>query len=210
MIPLLSLIYWPPQALTVAILIGVAGGVQLIPQTVRRVRWREILPMVVAAGFAIPVGTWLLFLGGTEMARRGIGLVVLLSSLVLMTGWTYRGPRNVVTGAVAGSVSGVLNGFAGAGSVLPTLYFVAADEPAVVIRANIFFVVFLFICMTAVALAFSGTVTGETLVHAVALFVPYAATIWAGSRLFHRTADRTYRLAVLCLLAAIGGGVAFA
>ena len=210
MIPLMSLVYWPPQALTIAIMIGVVGGLQMIPQTIRYVRWRDVVPITAAAAIAIPVGTALLFLGGSEISRRAIGGIILLSSLVLLTGWTYRGPRNAVTSAAAGAVAGLMNGFAGAGSVIPTLYFVASHERAVILRANIFTVVMIFLVITAISLAFRGTVTWESALIAAALLPPYGATIWIGSRLFHQSTERVYRLAVLWLLTAIGAFVAFA
>ena len=209
MIPLMSLVYRPPQALTIAIMIGVVGGIQMIPQTVRHVRWRDVLPMTATAAIAIPIGTTFLFLADPEISRRGIGGLVLLSSIILLSGWTYRGPRNPVTSAMAGAVAGLVNGFAGAGSVIPTLYFVASQERAVILRANIFTVVSIFIFITAIALAFRGTVNWESITIAVALLVPYGITIWIGSHLFHRSSDRMYRLAVLWLLAAIGTFVAF-
>ena len=208
MIPLMSLVYWPPQALTIAIMIGVVGGIQMIPQTVRHVRWRDVVPMTAAAVIAIPIGTTFLFLVDPEISRRSIGGLVLFSSLVLLSGWTYRGPRNPVTSATAGAVAGVMNGFAGAGSVIPTLYFVASQERAVILRANIFTVVTIFIFITAISLAFRGTVTWESMTIAAALLVPYGTTIWIGSHLFHRSSDRMYRLAVLWLLATIGAFVA--
>ncbi len=204
MIPLMSLVYWPPQAMTIAILIGVAGAVQLVPQTSRHVRWRDVGPMTGAAAVAIPAGTAFLFMADPAVIRRVMGAVVLLTSLVLLSGWTYRGPRTPATSAVAGAAAGLINGSVGAGSVIPTLYFVASREPAVVLRANIFTTVTLFLVITAAALAFRGTVTVEVVTIAAALLVPYALTIWVGSRLFRRATERAYRLAVLWLLAAIG------
>lgn len=208
MIPLMSLVYWPPQALTMAILIGVVGAIQLIPQTIRYVQWRHVLPMTASAAIAIPIGTAFLFIVDPEITRRSIGGLVLLSSIVLLSGWTYQGPRNPITSTAAGAVAGFMNGFAGAGSVIPTLYFVAGQERAIFSRANIFTVVTLFIIITAIALAFRGMVNAESVTIAAALLAPYGVAIWIGSRLFHRSTDRAYRLAVLWLLAAIGAFVA--
>ena len=207
MIPLMSLVYWPPQALTIAIMIGVVGGIQMIPQTVRHVRWRDVVPMTAAAAIGIPIGTTFLFLVDPEISRRSIGALVLLSSIVLLSGWTYRGPRNPITSTTAGAVAGLMNGFAGAGSVIPTLYFVASEERSVILRANIFTVVMIFLFITAASLAFHGTVTWESVTIAAALLIPYGATIWIGSHLFHKSSDRMYRLTVLWLLAAIGAFV---
>jgi uncharacterized membrane protein YfcA len=208
MIPLMSLVYWPPQALTVAILIGVVGAIQLIPQTVRYVRWQQILPMTASATITIPIGTALLLIVDPEITRRSIGGLVLISSIVLLSGWTYRGPRNSITSTAAGAVAGFLNGFAGAASIIPTLYFVASQERTIILRANTFAVVSLFIFITAIALAFRGTVNEVSLTIAGALLLPYGVAIWIGSRLFHRSTDRTYRLVVLWLLATIGTFVA--
>lgn len=208
MIPLMSLVYWPPQALTIAIMIGVAGSIQMVPQTIPHVRWRDVAPMVGAAAIAIPIGTGLLFLADPEISRRTIGVIVLISSLILLSGWTYRGPRNPFLSTIAGAGAGLLNGFAGAGSLIPTLYFVASNERAVILRANIFTVVSIFLVITTISLAFRGTVTLESLIIAAALLVPYAGTMWIGSHIFHRSSDRLFRLAALWLLAAIGAFVA--
>ena len=208
MIPLMSLVYWPPQAMTVAIMIGVAGAVQLVPQTIRHVRWRDVGPMTGTAAVAIPIGAAFLFVAEPAVVRRCMGAVVMLSALVLLSGWTYRGPRNPATGALAGAAAGLMNGFAGAGSVIPTLYFMASREQIVVLRANIFTAVSLFLVVTAISLASRGTMTRETATIAAALMLPYGLAIWAGSRLFRRATDRAYRLAVLWLLAAIGTFVA--
>ena len=208
MIPLMSLVYWPPQALTMAILIGVVGAIQLIPQTIKYVQWQHVLPMTASAAIAIPIGTALLLIVDPEIMRRSIGGFVLLSSIILLSAWTYQGPRNPTTSIAAGAVAGFINGFAGAGSVIPTLYFVSSKERAITLRANIFTVVSLMIFITAIALAFRGTVNAESLAIAGALLLPYGVTIWIGSQLFHRSTDRTYRLVVLWLLAAIGTFVA--
>ena len=208
MIPLMSLVYWPPQALTIAIMIGVVGSIQMIPQTLQYVQWRQVFPLIGASVISIPLGTALLFLVDPSTSRRAIGLIVLFASLILISGWTYSGPRNSYVGLVAGASAGILNGFAGAGSLIPTLYFVASTEEARILRANIFTVVSLFLVITTVALAFRGTVTSESIRIASALLIPYVASMWVGSKMFHLASDKLFRHLALWTLALVGAFVA--
>jgi uncharacterized membrane protein YfcA len=63
--------------------------------------WREILPIYIAAAFAVPFGTMALLVLDPTLLRWCIAIVILLLLSVLVSGWHYRGrPRLPLTTAV--------------------------------------------------------------------------------------------------------------
>jgi uncharacterized membrane protein YfcA len=68
--PVLSILIGPREAVPIVLLLNAVTNVQLIPGAVRHVRWREALPIAIAAALTMPLGAWALFVIDEVVMRR--------------------------------------------------------------------------------------------------------------------------------------------
>ena len=134
---------------------------------------------------------------------------MLFAAVSMLCGWTYTGPRNRLTGFLAGIVSGGMNGYVGLGGPFVSLYFLSARVSSQEQRANILLSMMLIGILVVVPLTIGGAVGLDTVVRCVALTLPYGVALWAGARTFRRTRDTTYRRVALTLLIAVGISATF-
>lgn len=92
-VPLLAILFGPVEGVFVAGVAGVAGTLQLLPKAARVANWHELAPAMIVGLVATPFGVLFLVSADPEIARRGIGGFVLISALIMLTGWVYKGPR---------------------------------------------------------------------------------------------------------------------
>lgn len=204
MIPALTLLYGPLEAIAVTLVIGLAGQAQLLPWASRRVHWPELGPLAAGIGLAAPFGAWLLFATDPEIIRRAIGVLVIAISALLATGWTYGGRRSWPRSMVAGALCGFVTGASGMGAPLAAIYFLSADHGARTQRANIILAMFTLIVVLLVPFVWRGAVGPETLARALLVFPITLLGTWAGSRLFQIAPEAHYRRFALGLVIATG------
>ena len=203
-IPLLGLIYGPTSAIAVVMACGLVGTVQLMPGALPLANWRRLVPLALAAMIAMPFGTWLLLTTDPDLVRRGIGVFVLSCAIVMMRGWSWRGPRTTAVGYAVGAACGLVTGLGGVGGAIATLYFISSPEPVAAIRANL---IVLIGALTAAGLAFlaaGGGVAAADLLKMLIYLPAYMASLWIGSRIFRGAPATLYRRVALWLLAAVG------
>src|SRR5215471_13286035 len=59
-VPLLSLFFAPAAIVPSIMILAILAGLQLLPKLWRVVDWRLLLPTILGAAVATPLGTWLL------------------------------------------------------------------------------------------------------------------------------------------------------
>lgn len=210
MIPLFALLLGPVEAIAIASIIVTVGTLPLYPGAVRNARWPEMLPIGLATLFTTPLGIYLLFSLDPEITRRAMGVVVFFAGLILMSGWSYRGPRGVFPSAAAGAVAGSLAGAVGLGGPALAVYFLAAPQPEVVQRANIVVSIGIVVAIALALLAYAGGVTIGTIERTAILIPVYIFGTWSGNRLFTVAPREYFRRVALWLLLVIGAAVALA
>ena len=203
MVPAVSLLIGPAQAVPLVVLLDAAASVQLLPGAVRHVRWRTVAPLGVAAALTIPVGGMLLVALPAEPMKKIIGTVVLIFVVVLASGWRYRRRPTAWVGAATGATSGLLTGMAGIGGPPVILFFLAGPNPAREVRSSL-------ICFLAITQAVAigvflvfGLLDLEALWRTVILSPAFLAGALLGSRLFGRVDERVFRGVALTLLALV-------
>ena len=203
-VPLFSLIYSPREAVALLMLMGALGTSMLVPQAARHTVWREALPMALAAIVAIPAGIMILLTTiDADSMRRIIGGAVLGLSLLMFRGMSYAGPRGIGASMVAGVICGTVAGSTGLGRLIVGLYFLSAQESAAVQRANIIVVGSALAVFSLIVLTLTGVVTLELAARAGVLFLPFAATIWLGSKFFRASTGTLFRRVVLSMVMVI-------
>jgi hypothetical protein len=117
--PFLTILYGPVQALVIMIIGAVLLTAHLFPAAARLADWRRMTPMLIAMAVCVPIGNLLLFALEPNLIRRIIGWLVVGASILILSGWRYRGPQGAGASATTGVISGLINGFVGLGGPPP-------------------------------------------------------------------------------------------
>lgn len=204
LIPLLSLIYSTHEAIAVVMFMVTLGSIGLAFKTARQAAWRQIGPISIFAMLTIPAGTLILLAVDPELMRRVIGALLLVLAVPLLMGIAYRGPRNLITAALAGIVGGVTHGAVGLGGLAVSLYVMSSEDSAAVQRAGVIVFSALVAAVSTIVLTISGIVDSTSIVRALMLMIPFGITLWCGSRVFRSTPAPLFRRIVLVLVLALG------
>lgn len=206
--PLLTFLYGPVDALVITMSGAILVTAHLFPAAARIADWRMMTPLLVSMALCVPVGSLLLFHLDPELTRRAIGVVVVGFSILILTGWRYRGSLGMVPGAVTGALSGLINGSVGLGGPPLVIYMLAADLSAAVQRANILVFMGLTSILILGALLVGDGVTLEASYRGIAA-APFQ---WAGGAIgawiFARAPAVFFRKFTLIALVVLGISVA--
>lgn len=204
MAPLLSLLFGPVEAIAITVISALLGTAQVYVPASRLALWREVGPLSLAILVATPIGVAILFHADPQWIRRAIGAFVLLSALLIKSGWVYRGRRGPLASGIAGVLCGGITGAAGVGGPPIVVYFLAAPQPVEVQRANIIISIGVVALVTLISLATGGGVGTGTVVRGVVMAPFYMVGFWTGARLFAIAPAELYRKVALWLLIATG------
>ena len=183
--PVFSLYLSPQDMLAVVVLINMIGTLQMLPGVWKDIDWSLIRRMVPAALLGVPIG-WLVLTGLDPVAvRRLIAGIVVVLSLVLLSGWVYRGARGRLQDVIAGVSSGTLTGIAGIGGPPFILYMMSAPGYSPVGFRTFFTVYFAFTqAMVLAVLLVNGGLGTRQLVYTATLLPLYMLATAFGTYLF--------------------------
>ena len=200
---MLSILIGPREAVPIVLLLNGLTIIQLIPGAARHVRWRQAWPMGVAAAVTLPFGAWALFAVDETLMRRIIAGVAAVFSLLLLSGWRYRGPRGLGLSMGAGGMGGVLAGAVSMGGPPVFLYLMSGQGDAVSNRSH--FIMFsVFVLATAmVVFTSTGAFTERMLWLGAVLVVPFVIATWIGIRLFGLASEELFRRVSLWMMAGV-------
>jgi uncharacterized membrane protein YfcA len=201
LIPTLGLLLGPQVAVPVVVLMEVIVILQLVPPALKLVQWRTILPVVIPAALAIPLGSMALASADPAWIQRGISVVVLVFVGLLATGWRYGKRPSVALSFLVGSASGLLTGSAGIGGPPVILFFLTGKQQAPRLRAGFlcYFAITQIVAMTAFGM--NGLLDRRVLWNGAALLPLFIIGAWAGTKLFGRVNETTFRRLVMAFLA---------
>ena len=204
MAPVFAILFGPVQTVAIIILMEVVVTAQLLPGVHREINWRVVAPMGIAAALLMPVGSWFLVSLDPELLVRGIAIVVVVFSLVLMVGWRYEGEKKLWASLGVGAISGVLIASTSLGNPPVMVYLLSGRDTAATNRANFtgFFAVTLVALIAMMALA--GLIDRNAIVTAAMLLPVFMLGAWVGSRLFRKSSEALYRRVALGLLFCVG------
>jgi uncharacterized membrane protein YfcA len=207
MTPIFSAMYGPTMGVALCLLLEIAVALPVVPGVVRLVDWRRIGLMLLAAAVAVPIGNLVLTWSDPEPMRWAISAIVLGAVAVLASGWRFSGKPRPATTLTAGVASGFLNGLAGMAGPPIAFYYLAGEEPAARVRANLT-TYFVFVdLVTFSVFATRGLIGWDTGV--LAAFLAPAVMLGGvlGTRLFPLASETFYRRLALALLVGVAIGV---
>ena len=204
MVPLLSVLYGPVEAIAMVGVAMICGSAQLYPAAARHAVWHELFPIFAGLVVFVPAGAYLLFHLDPQLVRRSMGGFIMVFALILMSGWVYRGPRGMVPSALVGALAGGITGASGVGGPPIALYYLASSHPADIQRANIVISVTVMTIVVMTSVAIGGGFSSDVVLRGLFLTPGYLIGIWLGARLFAAMPKSYFRHAALWLLAVTG------
>ncbi|CUH88214.1 Sulfite exporter TauE/SafE [Phaeobacter sp. CECT 5382] len=163
------------------------------------VDWSRVRPLLIGAAIATIPSVTVMARLGEDQARLAISAVILVLSLVLLSGWQLRRPIGFHGNLSVGVLSGMVNS-AGVGG-LPTAAFLTAQPLApTVFRATM--IVFLTgIDVMALPVMHANGLTGTGTLTGVMLAFPILGLgIWAGGLRFSSASQAQFRRMIVILL----------
>lgn len=204
MAPFFVVLFGPVSTVAIIILMEVVATAQLLPSVRKEIDWRVVGPMGVAAAAFMPLGSWLLVSLEPDTVARGIALLVLVFSVVLMAGWRYHGQKRLATTLGVGVISGVLIALTSLGNPPVMLYLLSSQDHAARNRAN-FTGYFAITLLTLILwMTIVGLIEWQAVQHAAILILPFMVAVWIGSRLFRKSNEKMYRRVALGILFCAG------
>jgi|TARA_B110000438_G_scaffold271992_1_gene290349 uncharacterized membrane protein YfcA len=200
MVPLLSLLMLPSQAVFLALSIDVIVIIPILPKAIKQAEWKPIVPLVVGSLAAIPLGAWILVMASPGTMRIVISVMVLTSALLLLNGWSYRGEKTKLLSFVVGIFSGIANGATAIGGPPIAVYFIAKGMPPVVFRASLNVVAFIMQGLSVIAIYSMGSFEMSNTVRIFTLAPLMFIFVWFGSIIFKLVDNRLFNRLMLYFL----------
>ena len=204
MMPLITLVYPPAEALALLVVGGLIMSAQLYPGALKEVTWNSMRPLLLALIIFTPFGTVLLLYMDPHLVRRIIGIILIIVSTVILSGWEYRGKQNILSISLFGGVSGIINGFAGLGSSILAIYIVALPGRASVQRSNIIIASGVIIFTIMVVFALNGVMNWDLVIRGILLAPTQMIGAIIGARLFHYFPQEYFKKITLIIIAILG------
>ena len=203
-IPLLSLVLPPLEAVVIVLIFGVTVALRQLPGLWPHIDWRGLKLLLPVAILTTPIGTWLLGLASPTALRLGLSLAVLVVALLFLLGFRLTGTPGRATIVATGALAGMMNGLIGlSGPPLIFLYLTRTDMLSVG-RATL--IAFFFVTdAAAIVFAWSGGLIERETAAMALLLVPFLlAGVFVGERAFLGTSPERFRQVVLWLLVLTG------
>lgn len=206
MTPVFSALYGPPVGISLCLLLEIAVALPLLPRAIQYVDWRRIGLLMVAAVIGAPLGNFVLTQVSPEPMRWALSAIVLSAVALLASGWRFHGQWRAPVTLGIGATSGFLNGLSGMAGPPIAFYYLAGNETATRVRANLT-TYFVFVDAAALAVFVArDMVSWDTTVLGLCLTPAVIAGGLLGERLFPLASEAFYRRLALALLAGVAIG----
>ena len=204
MVPLLSFLMQPKEAVLLSLSIDVLAMIPMIPGSIKLVRWQPITPLVIGAVIAIPIGAWVLVVANPANMKVIISTIVLVFACLLLSGWTYKGDRTITLSFFIGIFSGVANGATGIGGPPIAVFFIARGMTAKTLRSSLNIVAFIMEGLAALTIYLTGDFEIENVVKVLYLFPLMLVFVWFGTILFRIVDNKLFNKLILYFLVIFG------
>jgi uncharacterized membrane protein YfcA len=199
-VPLMSALYGPKIGAASFLLTDFVTGIVFSIGVWRQAAWREIAPLAASAMVAAQFGTLILQYADPAHLRWGLAALVLVTVVVLWSGWRYHGKPMPIVTILVGIAAGIMGGAVQIFGPPVVLFWLSSTASVAVVRAN--FVVF-FAIMAAALIAtylWFGLLTADVIALAAFLAPAHILAMFAGAKLFHFATDQTYRRAAYAII----------
>ena len=189
-LPLIPVVFACEMLMTVFQARGIRGHVD----------WRRVIALLLGAAIVLPISVWTILSVGEESVRLTVSLIVLVMSLILLSGWTLTRVIGTPGNIGVGIISGLCNS-AGIGGLPVAAFMTAQPMPATRFRATMIVYLAGLDLITMPLLWMGGLVTWDTAIGVTLAFPLLGLGVWLGGRQFLAASPTTFRrFAVMLLL----------
>lgn len=204
LVPTLSLLYSPIVAVLTVVLLEIIPSIQLLPNAFRKCDWHSVLPISIAVMVTIPIGSWVLVYTDPQVLRAIIAAVLILSVLILASGWRFQGSYSTTMATSTGAASGLLSGAISLGGLPIILYFLSGKFSAEVARASMVVFLLFTAVVSLVTYSMHGLFDSELVIRTAWMVPPFILAIGLGGYLFNKLPESIFRNMTLLLLGSVG------
>lgn len=168
--------------------------------------WRRVGALLLGAAIVLPFSVTALLALGEDTARLVISAIVLIMSLILLSGWTLTRTIGAAGHAGVGIASGLCNA-AGIGGLPVAAFMTAQPMAAATFRATMIVYLTGLDLITLPWLWHGGMITTDTALGVVYAFPFLGLGLWLGSQKFGKASPQGFRkftIAILLILSALG------
>ncbi|MCB1757111.1 MAG: sulfite exporter TauE/SafE family protein [Gammaproteobacteria bacterium] len=195
-----TLFYAPSMIVPMVIMLEIIASIQMALATWRDADWPLLAFLLPGTIITTPLGVQLLVVLPADDVRLVIAVLIFCLSLLLASGWRFRGRGGPVSYGSVGLFAGLCNGAAAVGGLPVATFLTSTDISMRRLRATM--VVFLFAIDIAflASAAHHGLYNKALLTRIAAMSLPMLVGIYLGSHLFRWLDERHLRKAVIGLL----------
>ena len=202
-VPVLTLIAHPIEAIVIFVLMEIPNVIYLMPSALREFEFRRISLMILGMLIGIPIGSFILISVDSIIIKLAIAVLVLLLVGILASGWEIKGKFSSRTLLLTGVIGGAIHGSVGLGGPPFVTILLSQIDNASKTRANIVMTLNCLSIFTAISLFLYGTITKQLLVISCIAAPIYTFCTAAGSHYFLARGNEHFKKAALVILAFI-------
>jgi len=202
LLPGFVLIMGPLPALNVVIISGMIGQLILLPNAIKRAQKNTVLSFGGGLFLGVYLGLYFLFQREITDITFFMGIFIIIATLILVSGWKYKGPINILTSSGFGSGIGFFAGFFGVPTgPLTGLFFLSLKEDVKIIQANIQCIVIFTLIAFFSYFYFVEGFRSDFLLLGLVMSIPLAFGLKVGQYLFTFLPEKIFRpITYICLL----------
>jgi uncharacterized membrane protein YfcA len=199
--PFFALLFGPATGFSILVIVMLFSQAPLFPEALRNAHWKEFAPPSIAAAITMPLGVSFLVTADPTFIRRGMGVFILLITVVMMLGYRYTGKRRIWVGFGTGGVAGAISGFFGVPAFpLAAMYLHHSDRSPREIRANVLAAICCTLTVYLIVLSLNGAYNRSVLIDAAILTPIFAAGVYLGQHLFRIAPTDWFRKVTYAIL----------
>jgi len=204
MVPLFTFVIEPAPAVLIGMSIDAMATMPLVPRAVKQADWKPVTPILIGGLVATPIGAYILLVFSADFMRIAIASMVIISALMMLSGWSYHGRKPFSLSFLVGLVSGTAGTATSVGGPPIALYLLAGGTPALAMRASLNCFSFIKQSFSVIVIVFAGGF-GLEILPPIALMLPVMLGFtWVGTRVFRRVSDTGFKKFLLYFLVIVG------
>ena len=138
LLPGFVLIMGPLPALNVVVISGMVGQLLILPNAVKNAQKKIVSFYGIGIFIGVYLGLFFLFQRDIPDITFYMGIFIIIATIILLSGWKYKGKYSAGKASTIGSGIGFFAGFFGVPTgPLTGLFFLSQNEPTKIIHANI-------------------------------------------------------------------------
>lgn len=190
----------PALVVPMLAILEIIASIHMAVTTWRDIERKILVYLMIGATIATPLGVYVLVILPADSIRFLLSLMILISSVVLASGWQFRGKSGPTTLISLGLLSGVCNGAAAVGGLPVATFLTAMNLSMKSLRATLVFFFFGTDIVFILSASGHGLFTQSLIVISGLMVVPMMLGIHMGGMLFQVIPEKRLRAGVIGLL----------